>query len=149
MDFTLPLVKSMAERSAALGRAGTMPRAKEGLLFVMTREYKRMKAELARVKRETKYVRLGGVTEDILQAEPDALYLVADFGQGWSKGVDLYLYFSPEKFGGRNDEERAWFVRFNQEKPSDDHDYVHGIDTYKWVSVPREDLLGVARGAGY
>ena len=118
----------------------------------MTRENKRQRteitrltAELARVKRQTKYTRLAGVTEDILKAEPDALYLVADFGQGWSEGKDLYLYFSREKFGGfrDDDEERAWFVRFSQEQPSpqfDDHDYVHGYRTYKWVSVPREDL---------
>ena len=95
--------------------------AKDALLWVMTRENKRQRteiarltAELARVKRQTKYTRLAGVTEDILKAEPDALYLVADFGQGWSEGKDLYLYFSREKFGGfrDNDEERAWFVRF-------------------------------------
>ena len=145
-DLTRPPASGTMNRSA-----DTLPgsRRKEMLLFVLTREYKRMKAELARIKQETKYVRLAGVTADVLAAEPDALYWVADFGQGWSKGKGLYLYFSPEKFGRRDylcygyDNKLAWFVRRFQEKPSpqfDDHDHIYGVDSYKWVSVPRVDL---------
>jgi hypothetical protein len=140
-----PLPAAMADVRPLLAVSAGLHRVVKDVARNRTVEHQEVTAELALVKQQTKYMRLAGVTEEVLRAEPHALYYVADFGHGWSNGKELYCYFSPELFGGHNhdDGKLAWFVRPDQEKPSpqfDDHDHVNGVETYNWVSMPRKDI---------